>query len=261
MDTQENADRVHRAPASGRPDTACRAGGRSAPCRSAVFLLLAALPLVGCTSFSEYVHNGFKVGPNYCRPPAPVAENWIDADDARVRSQDEEPAFWWTTFHDPVLDQLICLAYRENLTLRTTGFRILEARAQLAIDAGNLFPQTQQNIGSYTRNASSKETVNSSFISKRFYSQWNYGFNLTWELDFWGRFRRAIEADQNNLDASVENYDGALLTLLGDIATDYANLRTTEQRITYAQNNAELQRQTLTIVAARFKAGTTTELD
>lgn len=239
-----------------------RRSARPTPRAAAVVAwLLAAIPLCGCTPFNEYVHNGFKVGPNYCKPPAPVAEHWIDADDERVRSSDEEPAFWWTTFKDPVLDQLICMTYHENLSLRAAGFRILEARAQLAIDTGELFPQTQQMTGSYTRNATSKETVNAQFTTKRFFSQWNYGFNLNWELDFWGKFRRAIESDQDNLDVSIENYDAALLTLLGDIATDYANMRTTQQRIIYAQNNVELQKETLAIVEARFKAGTTTELD
>ena len=135
-----------------------RRGPRATHVAAIAAWLLAAIGLCGCTSFNEYVHNGYKVGPNYCKPPAPVAEHWIDADDKRVRSSDEEPAFWWTVFKDPVLDQLICMSYHENLTLRTAGFRIFEARAELAIDTGNLFPQTQDATGSYTRNAVSKET-------------------------------------------------------------------------------------------------------
>jgi NodT family efflux transporter outer membrane factor (OMF) lipoprotein len=96
---------------------------------------------------------------------------------------------------------------------------------------------------------------------RRWYGQWDQGFNLSWELDFWGRFRRAVEADSASLDASVENYDDVLVTLLGQVATTYANLRITEQRIKYAQENVALQRETLTIVEARFRNGTVTKLD
>src|SRR5207244_11799398 len=100
-----------------------------------------------------------------------------------------------------------------------------------------------------------------SFIQKRLLGLWNYGFNLAWELDFWGRFRRTIDYNADSLDASVENYDAALVTLLGDVATNYAQYRTYEQRIAYARDNVSVQRQTLKIVQARFNAGTTTALD
>ena len=143
---------------------------------------------------------------------------------------------------------------------------MLEARAQLAIDAGNLFPQQQQMTGDYTRTGLSERTANN-FLNfgipgvSRFFSQWNYGFNLSWELDFWGRFRRAVESDADTLEASVENYDDVLVTLVGDMATNYVNYRTFEQRIKYAEDNVELQRETLAITEARFKAGTVSELD
>ena len=157
--------------------------------------------LCGCTSLTDYVHNGFKVGPNYCKPAAPVAKTWIDANDARVKPDEVDLSRWWTVFNDPALNSLVCTAYHQNLTLREAGFRVLEARSQLGIDTGEFFPQTQQMTGSYTRNAQSRNTANSSFIGKRFFSQSNFGFNLAWELDFWGRFRRAIESDEATLDA------------------------------------------------------------
>jgi NodT family efflux transporter outer membrane factor (OMF) lipoprotein len=227
---------------------------------SLVATLLGVL-VCGCTPLHEYLQNGFKVGPTYARPPAPVAPQWIDAADTRVRSSSNDLSRWWTVFHDPVLDSLVCSASLQNLSLRQAGLQVLEARAQQAIAVGDLFPQTQQATGDYTRYAVSTEVANRSNVSKRFYSQWDYGFNLAWELDFWGRFRRAIEAANGTLDASVENYDAVLVTLLGDVATYYVQLRTFQQRIEYAQANVELQRQTLSIVEGRFKAGTTTKLD
>jgi NodT family efflux transporter outer membrane factor (OMF) lipoprotein len=223
----------------------------------------------GCTTFGEYIHNGFKVGPNYQKPPAPVAKEWIDANDVRVRKDTDDLSKWWTVFNDPVLDSLISFAYNQNLSLRVAGFRVLEARAQWAIDVGNLLPQMQTATGDYKWQGISKNTADS-FLQfaqpggpaiKRWFGQFDLGFNLSWELDFWGRFRRAVEADAASLDASVENYDDVLVTLLGDVATNYVQLRTAEQRIKYAQDNVDLQRETLKIVEARFKAGTTTELD
>src|SRR6266481_6341739 len=174
----------------------------------------------GCTSLSEYLQNGLKVGPNYGRPPAPVAREWIDATDKRVRSDTEDLSAWYTVFKDPVLDSLICSAYQQNLTLREAGSRVLQARAQLAIAAGSFFPQTQDMTADYTRNAVSTRVANHSNVSSQFFNQWDYGFHLAWELDFWGRFRRAIESASASLDASVEDYDGVLVTLLGDVANN-----------------------------------------
>jgi NodT family efflux transporter outer membrane factor (OMF) lipoprotein len=229
--------------------------------RLALVILLLLVPLCGCTSLHEYVQNGFKVGPNYCQPPAPVAPDWIDASDKRLRKDGDDLSKWWTVFKDPVLDNLICCAYHQNLTLRQAGCRILEARAQWGIAVGSIFPQTQNMTGDYTRYAVSREIVNSQFVPKPFYSQWDYGFNLSWELDFWGRFRRAIESNAASLDASVEDYDETLVTLLGDVATNYVQMRTLEKRIEYTQQNVQLQQRTVTIAEARFRGGTSTERD
>ena len=226
---------------------------------AAFFLLL----LSGCTSPSDYIQKGFKVGPNYAKPAAAVSQNWIDASDKRVRNESDDLSCWWTVFKDPALDSLICCAYQQNLSLREAGLRVLEARAQLAIVTGNLFPQTQNTSGDYTRNAISRRTaqLSTTTVTKPFFDQWDYGFTLNWELDFWGRFRRAIESNSDTLDASVEDYDDTLVTLLGDVATNYVQLRTLQKRIEVAKANVELQRQTLVLTDARFKAGTTSELD
>jgi len=207
----------------------------------------------GCTSFRDYLHNGFKVGPNYCKPAVPVANHWIDQSDLR-QGAPENLSRWWTALNDPKLNYLIHCAYQQNLTLREAGFRILQARALRGIAVGELFPQQQDASGSYQR-------VNSN-SSSAFFDQWDYGFNLQWELDFWGRFRRAIAAADANLDASVEGYDQVLVTLLGDVAQSYVQVRTDQQRIALLRENAELQRGVLQFIDNRFKAGfRQTELD
>jgi NodT family efflux transporter outer membrane factor (OMF) lipoprotein len=244
-----------------------RRAARAAGCCAG--LLVFAVFLCGCTPLTEYIHNGFKVGPNYHKPPAPVAPHWIDASDRRVRSETEDLSKWWTVFNDPALDSLVCSAYRQNISLRQAGFQILQARAQRNIAIGNLFPQTQQATGDYTRNAISTEVANrnlqggtlTSVQLQRFFQQWDFGFNLSWELDFWGRYRRAVENAEATLDASVENYDAVLVTLLGDVATAYVQIRTLQAQIKLTQANVDLQRKTLEIAVARFKGGTATELD
>jgi NodT family efflux transporter outer membrane factor (OMF) lipoprotein len=192
-----------------------------------------------------------------------VAHEWIDANDKRVRSEPDDLSQWWKVFHDPVLDNLICSAYQQNLTLREAGFRVLEARAQLGITVGTIFPQLQNMTGSYQREATSVATAGRQDIGpvKRFFGQWNYGFNLAWELDFWGRFRRAIESDSDLLDASVEGYDDVLVTLLSDVATAYVQMRTFEKRIAYARANVEIQRITYEIALSRQKGNLASGLD
>lgn len=232
--------------------------------RTALRAALCVLVLVssGCTSFREYVANGYKVGPNYRRPPAPVANDWIDADDMRLRKEESpELARWWTVFQDPVLDQLVADSYRQNLTLREAGFRVLQNRALLGIAVGGFFPQQQYAFGDHTANSISKNVANRGFVLDQFFPEWDVGFTLNWELDFWGRFRRAIIAANDRLDASVEDFDAVLVTLLGDIAQAYVQIRIFEQQIALTRANVELQRETLAIATARYKGGLVTELD
>jgi NodT family efflux transporter outer membrane factor (OMF) lipoprotein len=231
----------------------------------------------GCVTTGplEYVRNGFKVGPNYCPPPAPVAERWIEANDPHV--QESHLHDWWTAFNDPTLNSLIDKAYDQNLTLRAVGTRVLQARDQRAIAAGNLFPQTQQATGQFSQVNLSRTTFNNptafAALTKtpippgapigNFYPDWSTGFGLSWELDFWGRFRRAIESADASLDASVDNFDGALVTLLSDVATNYVAFRVAQERIKIARDNVRIQEAVLTLVEQQFKVGINkvTELD
>ena len=193
------------------------------------------------------------------RRKAAVAPQWIDAADKRVRSDPADLSRWWSVFNDPVLNDLVYHAYMQNITLKEAGARILQARANLAIARGELFPQTQTSTGSYQRIESAS---NPNFPNPtKFFDSWNYGFNLAWELDFWGRFRRAVIAAQDQLDYSVEDYDNALVTLIGDVATNYVQMRQTQQQIELAKANVQLQAEVLKIVQARYQQGTTSELD
>jgi len=113
----------------------------------------------GCTTLREYVRNGYKVGPQYAKPPAPVADDWIDTVDKRLIKDPDEHRRWWANFKDPNLDSLICMASQQNLTLREAGFRVLESRAKLAITVGEFFPQQQFANGSFTQHGLSRVTT------------------------------------------------------------------------------------------------------
>jgi NodT family efflux transporter outer membrane factor (OMF) lipoprotein len=237
----------------------------------------------GCltTSPLEYFRNGFKVGPEYSRPPAPVAPEWIQSKEAAVQNRHLQD--WWGVFEDPTLNSLIDTAYGQNLNLRAIGTRVLESRAQQAIAVGNFFPQTQQANASYSRVGLSRNTANNvtaldplllnpsnaaalplipaDQTPTNWYAQWSTGLNMSWELDFWGRFRRQIESANANLDASVENYDDALVTLLADVATNYVQFRVAQQRIRIARDNVRIQDGILKLTEERFRVGTSTRLD
>jgi NodT family efflux transporter outer membrane factor (OMF) lipoprotein len=230
----------------------------SSPIRRTVFSLSVigslGLSQCGCTPLTEYVRNGFKVGPNYSKPAAPVASEWIDYKDPRVKSQEADMSEWWRAFNDPTLSSLIDRAYDQNLTLRVAGARILQFEAQRGVAVGNIFPQLQDATATYTRY---KIPTTTGFPEppQKWISQWTAGLNASWELDLWGLYRRAVEAADADLDASVENFDNVLVILLADVATAYTQYRTFEQRLVYARHNLELQTKSYELVQDRFKLG------
>ena len=122
-----------------------------------------------------------------------------------------------------------------------------------------MFPQSQSVFAEYSRNKLSNQVANPPAV--QWFSQWDVGATASWELDFWGRFRRAIEAADAELDASIENYDDVLVVLLSDVATNYVQYRTFEQRLTYARANVDIQRKSYQLATDKFQHGATTERD
>jgi outer membrane protein TolC len=115
---------------------------------------------------------GCSVGPDFVRPKAPVPEQWQEADSAVVTRKPAEQIRWWDGFGDPVLANLIETAVESNYSLKIAGLRVLEARAQLGIAVGNLYPQLQQASGNATYTSVSKNAANTASGDLSF---WEYG--------------------------------------------------------------------------------------
>jgi NodT family efflux transporter outer membrane factor (OMF) lipoprotein len=205
---------------------------------------------------------GCLVGPDFSSPSAPVAERWLEADKPSVDTRNQEYRDWWAVFHDPVLNRLIALAYNQNLTLVDAGTRVLEARAQRGVAIGEFYPQVQQGNGSvtYIRPSHSDTTQFPVNVVHNFWRD-SLGLTVNWELDFWGKFRRAIESADASYLSSIANYDYVLVTLLGNVATTYIGIRTLQTQIDIARDNIVKQKKALAIAQAKFEGGTATKLD
>lgn len=201
------------------------------------------------------------VGPEYMRPPAPVESEWIDSGDAQVRSMSDVETLWWEQFEDPVLNGLVLQAYEGNLSLREAGFRVLAARAAYNITVGGFFPQAQGAVAAYDRWMLSRNVGALSALGNNSFSIWQTGFNLSWELDVWGRLRRNIESAEGKYQASVEEYDGVLVTLIADVAERYVEYRIASKQVADLRRLAAIQRQSLELATNRFQGGATSEID
>ena len=219
--------------------------------RRSVYGLVAAIFLTtGCTM----------VGPDFVKPEAPVAAEWMESRDPEVKTEASDYRQWWTVFNDPVVANLVETAYRQNLPLQISGLRILQARAQLGVVVGNLYPQLQQGRGAAEYSSISDNAANTLGADDAYW-QYNAGFDAAWELDVWGKYRRAVESGVANLETSIASYDEILVTLTAEVARAYVLLRTFEERLEIARQNVKIQERSLQIAEIRFQAGAVTELD
>ena len=208
------------------------------------------------------------LGPDFVKPSAPVEEKWIETEDPQVKAESADHSAWWKVLNDPVLDNLIEIASEQNLSLQIAGLRILESRALLGIAVGLQYPQAQQVNGGYSYLKSSKNAPPLSSLPDDINNRvdgssnvYQFGFDAAWELDFWGKFRRSVEAADASLAASIAGYDNLLVILTGEVAAAYVVIRTLEQRLEFARSNVVVQQRSLKIAEVRFKEGATSELD
>lgn len=213
------------------------------------------------------LQNGCKMGPEYAKSATPYLEqNWTDAAHPRLNGEPIDLCNWWESFGDPVLVALIHDAACENLQIKEAGKRILEARALRNVAAGNLYPQQQSLDASFTDNRISANVANfvvvpGFFETDRTFNNWQTGFGIAWELDFWGRFRRTVEAADAQVDQSVAALNAVRVLVLSEVAKNYIELRSLEARIAIANKHVSIQKRLYDLSQARLEEGAGNKLD
>ena len=183
--------------------------------------------------------SGCLVGPHYKEPKKKVAAHWIKHD-RTVKETPNHDTRWWTLFHDPTLTALIQRGYHNNITLQIAGVQVLQARAQLAQAVGELYPQQQEILGNLTYQRLGGTSLES-VLPSNFWTNL-LGLSASWEIDFWGKYRRAILANDANFLASYAAYDHALVSLTANIALTYISIRTTQEMMKIIQENIRVQK-------------------
>jgi NodT family efflux transporter outer membrane factor (OMF) lipoprotein len=209
--------------------------------------------------------SGCAIGPNYHQPPVHAPTHWSEPLAGGETNAGTATAEWWKNFHDPELDSLVERAVRSNLDLRVAQARVREARAQYGIASADLWP-TVDGSGSYSRSRQSKnqpilgsEPIPASVPFEN--NVYQAGFDASWEIDVFGGKRRAVEAAGAQVSASEFGRRDVLLTLLGDVARNYIDLRGYQQRLAIANENIESQEKSLAITRDRFSKGLASDLD
>ena len=211
-------------------------------------LMVAAVLLSGCA-----------VGPDYRAPIVDLPARW-SSDQTKQAPGRAHPSHWWSRLNDPLLDALIDEAAASNLDVATSKAKIREARYSLQQTTAGLFPSVTGS-GSATRNKSNTSTIDTSGTSGTPYNQFQAGFNSSWELDLFGGTRRGVEAATRNLEASEDDLQATLLTLVGDVAAYYVDARGNQARIALARRTAASQRETAALTRTKFDAGSASAVD
>ncbi len=209
------------------------------------------------------------VGPDYREPETKLPQSFVDQDE-RNYSQDEIDILWWQNFNDETLNRLIKIALDGNYDLQIAYARVLQARALRSEITYELFPIVTSDA-SYTRERLSESLLPVFTIDgdsetptpeiDRDSDLFDVGFDATWELDFFGRIRRALEATTAEIQSQIASLQDVMVTLLGEVARNYFELRGAQNQLDVARRNAENQKQTLDLTIALLEGGRGTELD
>lgn len=217
------------------------------PCRRLPLVpLVLFCALTACTS----------VGPDFHTPDSHVEDNWLGAlPQAMTTASDAD---FWAGFHDDTLRQLIDLANRNNPGIDSAAQAIRQAGSALRIDQGNSLPGVNLNASDQYQQPSLPSELrgtNSGVTTQQALGQ------LSWELDFWGKWRRTLEADRANLALARTALAAARVSLDASVASAYCSMRMLEKRIDVARANLVEQKENLRIAEARYRLGATSELD
>jgi len=207
------------------------------------------LPKIGLSVLTIVMLSGCApLGPDFMGVgKAPIPAKWKHEG---TRS-DKSLAQWWRVFNDPTLNKLVQKTYAQNLDLKSAGLRIAQARAVLGISEGLTFPQAQSISGSASSSHSNAVDVATTGLN----------FDMGWEMDIWGKYARSIESSEANLYASVASYHNIMVSVIAEMARNYINYRTAEERLAYAERNVRIQERVTKMTEIQFNSGNVSELD
>jgi multidrug efflux system outer membrane protein len=202
---------------------------------------------------------GCAVGPDYKAPVTATPPAFANARHDEYSGQDTQKA-WWRLFNDAELDALVDRALRHNYDLKSALANLREARA-LYLEAGlNLAPIITSHAN-YTDQKRSVGSLNNRNFVPRDLKLYSAGFDAFWEVDFFGRVRRDIEASKDEVEAQEASLHDLGVSVIAEVARNYFELRGLQNQLAVAQKNADNQTQTLNITQARLDIGRGTELD
>lgn len=187
------------------------------------------------------------VGPDYRKPEVPTPDNWNSGAHTKAPALTE----WWKDLGDPVLNQLVTDGIAGSTNVADAKAKIRQARAQLLLAGGSIFP-TLDGTASLSRQG---------LLSSNGANKSNLGFSTKWELDLFGGNHRGVEAAYYNVESANARLRAALITLIGDIATNYAQLRGVQAQIAIARRNSVSQERTVALTRTRFQAGQISQVD
>ncbi len=169
---------------------------------------------------------------------------------------------WWSGFHDPVLDSMVERALHANVELKIAASRVLEVRVGLGATRAAWLPsidatESQHRISGGLPAASVRSSVWAPFDTNLFHQ----GFDASWEIDFFGGKRHALDAAAADVAAAEEARRETLVTLLGEIARNYGELRGAQRRLAIARENIRVESDALKLIRARVAAGLETGLE
>ncbi len=200
---------------------------------------------------------GCALGPDYRRPDLPTPSAWRDAD-TQADPASLADLSWWQLFRDEELQGLVRIALEENKDLRIAVTRVDQARALAGITRSAEFPRVDAGASATTNRAS--DTVHPRDMGGE-QGLLATTVDLGFEIDIWGRLRRASEAARAELLASEDAQHAVAMTLVGDVAAAYLQLRELDLELAITRRNVESRRQSVQIVRERFEAGLTSALD
>jgi multidrug efflux system outer membrane protein len=224
---------------------------RGAKVRAGLAVPLAGVLAAGCAAF----------GSNYARPPMPVPPEYRFAAPA-PDAESFADAAWWQVFDDPVLQSLVREALANNLDLRAAAARVEEARARAGIAASYLYPEVNGVARYNVRQATTSQGDRlDQTDDDPTHQSGSYGFQLSWELDLFGRIRREREAAVALMLASEQARRGVLVTLVGDVASNYFLLRELDLQLDIARRTLRVNDETVTYFQNRLDGGVSNRLE